>query len=115
MPTHASPNLDDMLRVLHAATDNNRLKWTTTAEENTFRAAFDLGMVRVAREPFTTHGYSLSLIDKEGTLLDEYLPSGEGQRIAIETLYKKVRNNALSLDKKVMGLYDRLKDLAGES
>jgi hypothetical protein len=102
-----------LLRVLNAATDRGTLPWATTAEEDTFRAALGLGMVRISKVAAAPR-YSLSLLDEEGALLDEYQPSGEGELIAIEALYKKARNKALNLDWKLRHLYDHLKNLAGE-
>ncbi len=115
MPTQTSPpSLDDLLRVLNVATDKNRLHWTTTAEEDTFRTDFGHGLVRISK----TEGFSryvLSLLDREGVLLEEYQPSGEGLLNVIEALYKKVRRQALDLDGKLQGVYDQLKNLAEES
>ncbi len=71
-------------------------------------------MARIAKVPVSS-SYVLSILDQEGNLLDEYQPSGEGELIAIEVLYKKARNKALNLDRKLKGLYDHLKTLAGES
>jgi hypothetical protein len=70
-------------------------------------------MIRVSKDP-TSARYVLSLLDKEGTLLDEYRPSGEGTLVAMESLFKKARSQALDLDGKLKVLYDHLKRLAGE-
>jgi hypothetical protein len=114
MPAQQAPNLDDLLRVLNTATDKDKLQWNETAEEDTYRAEFGLGMVRISKEP-TSSRYVLSLLDREGILLDEYRPSGEGTLVAIEHLYKKARSRALNLDWKLQGMYDHLKKLAGEA
>jgi hypothetical protein len=114
MPAQASPNLDQLLHVLNAATEKNALDWHTTAEEDTFRAQFALGMVRISKV-FEPYGYIISLLDKDGILLDEYRNSGEGELIAIEALYKKVRRQALNLDMRLKSVYDQLRSLAGES
>jgi hypothetical protein len=114
MPASTSPSLDDLLRVLNAATDKGTLQWKTTAEEDTFRTQVALGMVRISKVP-DPPGYLLSLIDNDGTLLDDYYPSAEGELNAIEALYKKVRRQALNLERKLKGVYDHLKSLAGES
>src|SRR5262249_16234475 len=114
MSAQTSPNLDDLLRVLNAATDRKTLHWNKTAEEETFRTELGIGMVRISKVS-PAPGYILSLLDQEGIVLDEYQPSGEGELIAIETLYKKVRRQALNLDWKLKGVYDQLKSLAGES
>jgi hypothetical protein len=114
MPVQSSPNLDELLRVLNAATDKNTLRWTKTAEEDTFRAELGLGIARISKTPDASR-YVLSLLDQEGLLLDEHQPSGEGTLVAMETLYKKARSQALNLDWKLKGLYDHLKVLAGES
>jgi len=117
MPTQSSPNLDDLLRVLNAATDKDTLNWETTAEEDTFRAQAGFGMVRISKAVGTMSDdsrYVLSLLDQEGALLDEYQPSGEGTLAATEALYKKVRRKALNLDSKLKAIYDHLKQLARE-
>jgi hypothetical protein len=114
MPAQTSPNLDDLLRVLNAATDKKALNWKTTAEEDTFRAQLGAGMVRISKV-LEASRYTLSLLDHEGTFLEEYQPSGEGTLIAIENLYKKARRQALNLDSKLNNFYDHLKSLAGES
>ncbi len=114
MPAQATPSLDDLLRVLNAATEKNVLQWSETAAEDTFRAELGLGIVRVSKTSAAPR-YTLSLIDQEGVLLEEFQPSGEGELIAIENLYKKARNKALNLDRKLKGLYDHLKGLVGES
>ncbi len=77
MSLQTPPSLDDLLRILDAATDKGGLHWTTTAEEGTFRAELGIGMVRLAKEG-TGPRYKLTLLDSDGTLLEEYLPSGEG-------------------------------------
>src|SRR4051812_2158424 len=100
MSAQPTLSLDALLQVLNAATDKDKVRWNTTAEEDTFRAETDFGMVRLARSPSASR-YALSLIDQEGTLLDEFQPSGEGEVIATENLYKKVRNKALNLDRKL--------------
>jgi hypothetical protein len=114
MPTQTAINLDNLLRVLNVATDKNALHWNKTADEDTFRSEFGLGTVRIAMVPEASR-YVLSLIDRNGILLDEYRPSGEGELIVIENLYKKVRRQALDLDAKLKSVYDQLKKLAGES
>ena len=72
-------------------------------------------MVRIARVPAESLVYILSLMDRDGTLLEEYRPTGEGETVAIQALYKKVRQQALNLEHKLKGVYDQLKKLAGES
>ena len=114
MPTQAAPNLDDLLRVLHAATDKKTLHWKTTAEEDTFRTDFGAGIVRLSREEAGSR-YRLSLLDGAGTLLDEFQPSGEGEVIQLEALYKKARRQALDLDLRLRSVFEQLKTLAGES
>jgi hypothetical protein len=114
MPAQTLPNLDDLLRVLNAATDKNKLHWSKTAEEDTFRTDFGHGMVRISKV-LGAPTYILSLLDRDGTLLEEYLPAGEGELIALDTVYKKVRRQALDLEQKLKGFYEQLKNLAGES
>src|SRR6266567_1869750 len=113
MSAQTSLNFDELLRVLNAATDRNKLRWTETAQEEAFRAEFGYGMVGIAKNPDTAR-YVLTLVDREGTLLDQFEPSGEGTLIALEGLYKKARRQALDLDEKVKALFDHLKSLAGE-
>jgi hypothetical protein len=114
MPAQTTPNLDDLLRVLNAATDKSKLHWEKTAEEDTFRTEMGLGMIRISK---TAGGpnYSLSLLDRNGILLDEYEPAEGGERSALEALYKKVRRQALNLDFQLQSVYDHLKRLAGEA
>jgi hypothetical protein len=114
MPASTSPNLDDLLRVLNAGTDKGTIQWKTTAEEDTFRTQVALGMARISKVPEPSC-YVLSLIDNEGTLLDDYSPSAEGELTAIEALYKKARRQALNVERKLKGVYDQFKTLAGES
>ena len=114
MPTKTHPNLDDLLRVLTAATERSKLHWQTTADEDAFRAEFGFGMVRIEQNR-TSSRYLLTLLDQEGTIVDEYRPSGEGEVIALDVLYKKVRRQALDLDSKLSDLYGHLKQLAGET
>jgi hypothetical protein len=114
MPVQPPPNLDELLRVLKAATERNTVQWQTTAEEDTFRAQLGSGMVRISKTPNGSRCV-LSLLDENGTLLDEYQPSGEGELIALGDLYKTARRRALNLDWKLRSLYDQLKALAGES
>jgi hypothetical protein len=115
MPAPTTPSLDDLLRVLNAATDRGTLRWTKTAEEETFRAELGAWMVRISKVPPSPGRYVLTLLDQDGCLLEDYQPSGEGEVIATEGLYKKVRRQALDLSWKLQGLYDHLKALAGES
>lgn len=114
MAAQKAPTLDDLLPVLNAATDNNALRWTETAEEDTFRAEFGPGLVRVAKDGGPSR-YSLTLVDQAGTVLEEYQPSGEGTLLALENLYKKVRRHALDLDGKLHQLFETLKSLAGRN
>jgi hypothetical protein len=114
MPTQSSPNLDDLLRVLNAATDKSMLHWQPTSVEDTFRAEFGVGLVRISKVD-AVHRYGLCLLDDNGVLLEDFEPSEEGTRLAFETLYKKARNQALDLEDKLKNVYDHLKALAGES
>jgi hypothetical protein len=114
MPAQTSQNLDELVRLLNAATDNKMLQWSKAAEEDTFRAQLGLGMVRISRGAAGS-GYILSLLDDEGILLDEYQPAAGGELSAVETLYKKIRHQALNLEWKLKGVFDQLKTLAGES
>jgi hypothetical protein len=115
MPQQSIPNLHDLVRVLSAATDNNSLHWTKTADENAFRAEFGVGMVRISRVPDATLIYVLTLLDNDGSLLEEYRPTGEGDLNEMQHLYQRARHQALNLDHKLKGVYDWLKQLAGES
>ena len=115
MPEQTSLNLDDLLRVLHAATDKQRLQWTKTADEYTFRTQVALGLVRIARLGNDPPRYSLALVDQDGVLLDEFLPSGEGTLLAIEALYKKARRSALNLETELRVFYGDLAARADES
>jgi hypothetical protein len=113
MPTQSPPSLDELLRVIKAATDRNAVQWQTTAEEDTFRAQFGFGMVRISKTPDGAR-YVLSLLDQNGTLLDEHPSSGEGEFIALGELYKTARRRALDLDWKLQSFYEQIKALAGE-
>jgi hypothetical protein len=113
MSPQISLNLDDLLQVLNKATDRKALRWSQTAEEDTFRAEFGYGMVRIARDPDTAR-YVLTLVDRDGTILDDFQPTGEGTLLALEGLYKKARRQALQLDEKLKALFDHLKSLAEE-
>ena len=114
MPRPSSPSLGELVRVLNAATDKQVLHWGTTAEEDTFRTELGIGIVNISKTSSPSR-YLLSLLDQEGILLDEYQPSGEGELLAIEALYKKARSQALNLEWKLKNLYDRIKSLAGET
>jgi hypothetical protein len=111
MPTPPSPTIDDLLPLLTAATDKNNLQWSKTADEDSFRAELGTWMVRLDMVPASSR-FVLSLLDQDGTLLDQFQPSGEGQRIAFEALFKKARTQALKLDWKIKNFYDHLKTLA---
>jgi hypothetical protein len=115
MPAPTTPRLYELLRVINAATDKDTLHWTTTADEDSFRAEFGLGMVRISKVPADPPHYNLSLLDRDGTLLEEYQPTMEGELNEIDALYKKVRRQALDLDAKLKGYFNHLKKLAGES
>jgi hypothetical protein len=114
MPAQSPPSLDDLLRVLNAATDKNALRWGKTVDEDTFRADLGLGMVRISQDSADSN-YALSLIDQEGNLLGKYEPTEPGEVGAFEALYQKVRAKVLNLDRKLKGLYEHIKGLAGES
>ncbi len=114
MPAQTPLSLDDLLQVLNKATERDTLHWQSTADQDVFRAETGLGMVRVAKVPYSS-SCVLSLVDDEGTLLEEFRPSGEGTQLALEALYKRARQQALNLDRKLKGLFDELKHLAGET
>jgi hypothetical protein len=114
MSVQTSPNLDDLLRVLNAATDKRTIKWSTTASEDTFRAVLDFGMVTISAEDLGP-GYILTLLDRDGIVLEQYRSSGEGTLLALEALHKKARHQALEVDEKLKDWYNRLKSLAGEA
>lgn len=114
MPTQSSPSLADLLRMLNAATDRNSLQWGKTADENSFRADAGNGLVRVYKDPAEALS-SLTLVDEAGTVMDEFHPSGEGEIAAFDDLYRKARIKALNLEWKLNGLFNHLKNLAGES
>ena len=113
MAAQSAPTLDDLLTVLETATDKGMIRWKPTADEDTFRAEVDRSMIRIARG-FGRGKYTVTLIDGDGTVLEEY-ESTEETLVAITALYVKAREQALDLKKKVNGLYNRLKDLAGAS
>ncbi len=114
MPTQTSPTLEDLLRLLNAATDRNAIHWETTAQEDAFRTEFGLGMVRIEKV-VDSGGYVLYLLNNDGTILEEYRPSGEQALIGTEALYQKARRQALNLEGKLKNVFDHLKRLAGES
>jgi hypothetical protein len=113
MPTQTSPNLDDLVRMLNTATDKDRIQWNKTADEDTFRTQFGTAMVRIGASPLGA-SYVISLLDNQGTLLEQYQPSGEGQMIAVEALYQKIRRQALNLEFKLKNVFDQLKNIADE-
>ena len=114
MSPQQPPTLDDLLPLLNTATDNKSLRWTTTADGDTFRAEFGSNLIRIAKESFPTR-YVLTIVDQDGTVLEEYEPSGEGTLLALDRLHKKVRRQALDLDKKLKTVFDQLKRLADNS
>src|SRR6266496_5228977 len=113
MAAQTPPNLDEILRALNVATDKGKLNWSTTAEDDTFRANLAQGMVRISKG-LPPPRYILSLLDNDGTLLEEYQNSGEGELLALEALYKKARRRALNLGGKLHSVYSYLKQLGGE-
>jgi hypothetical protein len=115
MSVQTTLELHDLLRVLNAATDKNALRWNKTLDENSFRAEFGLGMVRIWRSDDSSPRFNLSLLDRDGTILDEYRLQGEDDLVEIEALFRKVRHQALDLGRKLKGVFDQLKKLAGES
>lgn len=114
MPTQTIPSLLDMLRVLKAATENGSLAWQKTVEEGTFRALLRPGYVRVSWAP-EDQFHALSVFDGGGTLLEEYSPQSQEEFRALQELHQEVRKRVLNLETKLLGMYDHLKHLAGES
>jgi hypothetical protein len=114
MPAPTAPRLYELLRVLSAATDRDTLHWKTTADEESFRAEFGLGMVRISKVSDAPR-YCLLLLDRDGTVLEAYEPSLEAELGDTDALYKRARRQALDVDTKLKGYFDHLKKLAGES
>ena len=84
------------------------------AAEDTFRTEFGSGLVRIAKDRFSDR-CSLTVVDRDGTMIDEYHPVGEETLLAIERLYKKARGQALDLDQRLKTVFAHLKSLAGDS
>lgn len=110
----AFPNLGDLVRVLDSATDRRTIQWKNTAEEDSFRADLGRGKVRVSKLSGPPH-YRITLLESEGTILEEYEPSGEGEVIAASHLFKKARRQALDISSKIQSLYEEMQERAGES
>ncbi len=114
MPAQTAPSFDELLRVVNVATDRKALRWNTTADEDSFRAVFDMGMVRISMVP-ESPCYLLVLLDRDGTLLDQFRPSGDSEVGDIAALFEKARRQALDVDGKLHRVFIHLKTLAGES
>jgi hypothetical protein len=113
MSAPTRPSFDDLVRVLTDATERSALRWSATADQHTFRAAFEGGMVRVTRE--LGPQYILSFVDRDGVELDHYEPAEEQQARALEALYNTARHQALNLDGRMLSLYERLLKLVREA
>lgn len=109
---------EKIITLLIVATKSNRLQWSTTPDEETFRATLPQSVVRVTRIPQGSDGddggtalresYTLSLLNEEGRVVEELcLPDpSESQQLGV--LYSLARRSALGTDEFLTGVLDEL-------
>lgn len=100
--------LERLIELLTKATEDKELNWEATTDENSFRAMFPGGAVRVNRSPLLFEGrpgihanggggipYSLTVLNGSGEVVDEYSPD-DSTRLA--NLFSLARKSALRPD-----------------
>lgn len=118
MSTVAIPTLSDLLHVLNSATDQQKIRWEATADEDVFRANVGLGMVRLTKQSDAkgTTEYRLAIIDDQnGIVIEEFQLMSNEEFTAMEALYRKARAQGLDVEWKLKDIYDHLKSLAEEA
>jgi hypothetical protein len=102
MPLDA--RLVEIVRLLQKATDRGTIRWTTTSQENTFRATLSSSLVRIAREeePFNQSSslptYQLVVLDQRNQPIEEFRSSEAEGTALLDNLFQKVRAKAINLD-----------------
>ena len=102
-----NPKLDRLIELLAASTLKKELAWERTTDENSFRADFPTGAIRVNKSSSANlhlgaNGagelYSLTLLDKAGDVSDEYQPENPG---TLSELFSLARASAFRTDELV--------------
>ena len=95
--------LNELVRLLLAAMDREKIHWTDTSEADTFRATLSSGIVRLSKfEDQLPLGaspvYQLVVMDQKNQVIEEFRTSDSEETAMLNELYRKVRGKALNLD-----------------
>lgn len=90
--------ISEILTRLLERTNQDKVSWQTTADEDTFVAVFGNISVSITTD---SEGYSyLQILNKSGTEIERLVPWGETRYLAsdLSELYRKARRIALGSD-----------------
>jgi len=98
----------NIIQALQRLTDEGRLPWSSTPDEETFRASIPQGIVRIAKVVPTLaesdalaageDTYLLTLLDNGGRTVEQHRPSDKLERAMLSRLYIEARRSALKTD-----------------
>lgn len=93
---------DNLLRLLGpllAATRARKIKWSESADEDTFLTAFKDGLIRVS-QPSSDDGttYRVALLNGNNTLVEEMTPTNNAEEQLLRELFEAARHSALQVD-----------------
>lgn len=89
-----------LVQQLISSTENGRIVWTDTADEDAFRANMQGGMVRVQKRTRLDEGgheeigCSLTLLDLNGRELEEYYPAPIVEERELTDLWNRARRSS---------------------
>ena len=94
--------LKEIIRSLAALTQQGKLPWSTTPDENSFRAILGPILVRVSVVPDEENmglrpRYSITIVNNEGNVVEDCRLSGEEAQ-SLEQLHTLARRTALNTD-----------------
>lgn len=110
----------NLLEVLTKATEENRIRWETTAHDNGYRTLLQAGFVEVGEELSWNDElgeyapppvYVASLYDSQGRLADRT----DFNQTLLERLHSLARRQALGADQLVENMLDELVKPGGKS
>jgi hypothetical protein len=109
MPTTSSSDrFSELFGLLREATDNGTIRWNETAEEDTFRAILEAGIVHLS--PNGLGGHVLKVFDRRSDLAGTLTPTSPRDIEELARFYDRIRHGTVNFDETYNALLDELRN-----